>query len=140
MTAPPRCILNAQPPAAVAARHIIGHFLPGAVFGALAEALPDRVIAEGAANIWNLQFTGHDRAESRSPTCGFLCGAPAPTDKDGLHATAFPSGISGVPAEVIEQLDSDLCCANARFAPIRREREIPRRVRPDARGRGAYGP
>ena len=24
--------------------------------------------------------------------------------KDGLHATAFPSGISGVPAEVIEQL------------------------------------
>ncbi|MCC6791211.1 MAG: hydantoinase B/oxoprolinase family protein, partial [Thermomicrobiales bacterium] len=29
VSAPPRSILNAQPPAAVAARHILGHFLPG---------------------------------------------------------------------------------------------------------------
>ncbi len=105
VTAPPRSILNAQPPAAVAARHIIGHFLPGAVFGALAEALPERVIAEGAANIWNLQFTGHDLAERPFTYVWFSCGGTgARPNKDGLHATAFPSGISGVPAEVIEQL------------------------------------
>jgi len=35
----------------------------------------------------------------------FSCGGTgARATKDGLHATAFPSGISGVPAEVIEQL------------------------------------
>ena len=103
--APPRSILNALPPAPVAARHILGHFLPGAVFGALAEALPGRVIAEGASNIWNLQFTGHDLADNPFTYVWFSCGGTgARPNKDGLHATAFPSGIAGVPAEVIEQL------------------------------------
>ena len=46
-SAPPRSILNALPPAAVAARHILGHFLPGAVFGALAKAVPDRSVSYG---------------------------------------------------------------------------------------------
>ncbi|MEA2586979.1 MAG: N-methylhydantoinase [Thermomicrobiales bacterium] len=105
VTAPPRSILNALPPAAVAARHILGHFLPGAVFGALAKAVPDRVIAEGAANIWNLQFTGHDLDDRPFTYVWFSCGGTgARPTKDGLHATAFPSGIAGVPAEVIEQL------------------------------------
>ena len=103
--APPRSILNALPPAPVAARHILGHFLPGAVFGALAQAIPDRVMAEGAANIWNLQFTGYDQAGDPFAYVWFSCGGTgARPTKDGLHATAFPSGISGVPAEVIEQL------------------------------------
>lgn len=105
VSAPPRSILNALPPAPVAARHILGHFLPGAVFGALAEALPNRVIAEGAANIWNLQFTGYDLANDPFTYVWFSCGGTgARPNKDGLHATAFPSGIAGVPAEVIEQL------------------------------------
>ena len=105
VTAPPRCILHALPPAAVGARHIVGHFLPGAVFGALAEAVPDRVMAEGAANIWNLQFTGYDLDDRPFTYVWFSCGGTgARPNKDGLHATAFPSGISGVPAEVIEQL------------------------------------
>jgi N-methylhydantoinase B len=105
VTAPDGCILNAQQPAAVAARHIIGHFLPGAVFGALAKALPEQVIAEGAANIWNLQFTGHDQHDRPFTYVWFSCGGTgARPNKDGIHATAFPSGISGVPAEVIEQL------------------------------------
>jgi N-methylhydantoinase B len=105
VTAPPRSILHALPPAPVAARHILGHFLPGAIFGALSKALPDRVIAEGAANIWNLQFTGRDLKDEPFTYVWFSCGGTgARPTKDGLHATAFPSGISGVPAEVIEQL------------------------------------
>jgi N-methylhydantoinase B len=105
VTAPPRCILNAQRPAPVAARHILGHFLPGVIFGALAEVIPGNVIAEGAANIWNLQFTGHDLAGNPFTYVWFSCGGTgARPTKDGIHATAFPSGISGVPAEVIEQL------------------------------------
>lgn len=105
VTAPERSILNALPPAAVGARHILGHFLPGAIFGALSNAIPDRVMAEGAANIWNLQFMGYDRDNQPFSYVWFSCGGTGalPT-KDGIHATAFPSGISGVPAEVIEQL------------------------------------
>ncbi|CAN5791957.1 hydantoinase B/oxoprolinase family protein [soil metagenome] len=105
VTAPPRSILNALPPAAVGARHILGHFLPGAVFGALANVIPERVMAEGAANIWNLQFMGHDLHDDPFAYVWFSCGGTgARATSDGLHATAFPSGISGVPAEVIEQL------------------------------------
>jgi N-methylhydantoinase B len=63
------------------------------------------VIAEGAANIWNLQFTGHDLDDRPFTYVWFSCGGTgARPTKDGLHATAFPSGIAGVPAEVIEQL------------------------------------
>src|SRR5262249_54369552 len=38
--APPRSILNCEPPAAVAARHLVGHFLPSAIFGALPRLFP----------------------------------------------------------------------------------------------------
>src|SRR5205814_5788104 len=47
ITAPEGSILNVRRPAAVAARHIIGHFLPHAIAGALGQALPARVMAEG---------------------------------------------------------------------------------------------
>lgn len=125
VVAPEGCILNAQKPAPVAARHILGHFLPGVIFGALAEVLPDRVIAEGAANIWNLQFTGHDLAGDPFTYVWFSCGGTgARPTKDGLSATAFPSGIAGVPAEVIEQLSP----------VIMHERSI----RPDSGGPGRY--
>src|SRR6266850_7526547 len=46
ITAPEGSILNVQHPAPVAARHIIGHFLPHVVAGALKEAVPERVMAE----------------------------------------------------------------------------------------------
>ncbi|MEX2314978.1 MAG: hydantoinase B/oxoprolinase family protein [Thermomicrobiales bacterium] len=105
VTAPEYCILNAQHPAPVGARHIIGHFLPGAIFGALAQALPDRVMAEGAANIWINQFSGRDEANDIWTYVWFSAGGTgARPNKDGISAAAFPSGISGVPAEVIESL------------------------------------
>jgi N-methylhydantoinase B len=103
--APPGCILNAQHPAPVGARHIIGHFLPGAIFGALSHALPGNVMAEGAANIWINQFSGRDEGNGIWTYVWFSAGGTgARPTKDGISATAFPSGISGVPAEVIESL------------------------------------
>ncbi len=62
ITAPTGSILNVQRPAAVAARHIVGHFLPHVIAGALGQALPDRVMAEGSANIWGIQVSGKDLA------------------------------------------------------------------------------
>lgn len=105
VTAPPGCLLNAQHPAALNARHIIGHFLPGVVFGALAEVVPDRAMAEGAANIWAVQITGRDAAGKLWTYPWFSCGGTgARPNKDGLHTAAFPSGIMGVPVEIIETL------------------------------------
>ena len=125
VTAPPGCILHALPPAPVAARHILGHFLPGVVFGALANVMPERVLAEGAANIWNLQFTGYDLQDDPFTYVWFSCGGTgARPTKDGLHATAFPSGIAGVPAEVIEQLSPVVVWE--------------RSIRPDSGGPGRY--
>src|SRR5262245_34345899 len=105
ITAPAGCILNAQPPAPVALRHVIGHLLPHAVAGALKAARPDHVMAEGSANIWGIQVAGKDAADRPFTYVFFTSGGTGgrPT-KDGLNATAFPSGVLGTPAEVIETL------------------------------------
>jgi N-methylhydantoinase B len=100
-TAPEGSILNPRFPAAVAARHIVGHFLPHAVLGALARIVPDRVIAEGAGNIWMTTVRGQGR--NRFITVLFAAGGMgARPTKDGLSATSFPSGIATAPAEVVE--------------------------------------
>ena len=125
ISAPPGCILNCEFPAPVGGRHIIGHFLSTAVFGALSQAVPDRVLADGAANIWITQFTGRDAA-GKSFTYVFFSsgGMGARPDKDGISATAFPSGIQGVPAEIIENV-----------SPLLMEQ---RALVPDSGGPGRY--
>src|SRR5579863_4357412 len=52
ISAPEGSILNCVEPAAVASRHLVGHFLPGVIFGALAKAMPGRLMAGGADPIW----------------------------------------------------------------------------------------
>jgi N-methylhydantoinase B len=107
VTAPPGCILNAQHPAPVAARHLIGHFLPGLIFGALARAMPDRVMADGADSIWITMFRGKRPTPAQDPYTFMLfqCGGTgARPSKDGLNNVGFPSGVAGVPAEVMESL------------------------------------
>src|ERR671911_722435 len=105
VTAPEGCILNAAHPAPVGARHIIGHFLPGLIHGALAQAVPDRVLTQGADSLWNTQITGQ-KTDGEPFTYVFFSGGGmgARPESDGLSATAFPSGIRGVPAEVIESI------------------------------------
>lgn len=126
VTAPEDCILNAPYPCAIGGRHLVGHFLPTAVFGALADALPGRVIAPGADALWDTQIFGLDpRTGKRFTYVWFSTGGTgALATKDGLSATAFPSGIAGVPVEVIETL-----------APILVKR---RELRPDSGGAGTF--
>ena len=101
VSAPEGSVLNPRFPAAVAARHIVGHFLPHAVFGALVEILPDRVLAEGAGNIWMTTVRGME--EDRFITVVFAAGGTGTRpSKDGLSATSFPSGIATAPVELIE--------------------------------------
>src|SRR5581483_302337 len=103
VTAPEGCILNAVKPAALAARHVVGHLTPIALFGALSQVIPDRLMAEGSASILVIQTRGRD-ARNR-PFTFFQTsagGTGARSTKDGLDNTGFPSGVAGVPAEVIE--------------------------------------
>jgi N-methylhydantoinase B len=101
VTAPEGSIFNPRFPAAVAGRQIAGHFIPHAVFGALAPVLPGQVIAEGSGGIWLTTVRG--RGRDRFVTVFFAAGGMgARPNKDGLSATAFPSGVASSPAEVIE--------------------------------------
>ena len=103
--APRGCILNAEFPCAVGARHLIGHFLSQPLFGALTQAIPDRVIADGSAGLWNTQLEGRMRSGEVFAYIFFSAGGMgARPTADGLSATAFPSGIKGVPAESIESV------------------------------------
>ena len=116
VTAPRGSILNAQPPAAVGSRHIIGHFLPGVIFAALAPALPGRLLAGGADSVWLSVIRGRlrtnpcDKVSQGSEGEWFSLslfqagGSGARATKDGLSATGFPTGVAGVPVEVIETL------------------------------------
>ena len=105
VTAPEGTILNCREPAAVASRHIIGHFLPGVIFGALAPAMPGRLMAGGAEPIWITMWRGRWPSDESFTFTLFQCGgAGARAAKDGLNATGFPSGVAGVPAEVVESL------------------------------------
>jgi N-methylhydantoinase B len=106
VSAPRGSILNCEEPAAVASRHLIGHFLPGVIFGALAQALPEQLMAGGAEPIWITIWRGQWPASTEPFTFSlFQCGGMgARAIKDGLSATGFPSGVAGVPAEVVESL------------------------------------
>ena len=125
VTAPEGSILNAQHPAPVGGRHIIGHFLPGLVHGALAKVVPERVLAQGADSLWNTQITGQ-KTDGEPFTYVFFSGGGmgARPESDGLSATAFPSGIRGVPAEVIESI-----------SPVVMHK---RELRPDSEGAGRH--
>ncbi len=105
--APLGSILNAPYPAAVCARHIIGQMLPDVVFGCLEKAIPDKVPAEGASCLWNITFRGKtDRGANNNllfaVTAVVNGGTGARPNKDGLSATAYPSGVRGTPVEINE--------------------------------------
>ena len=104
--APEGCIVHAIPPSPVGGRHLVGHFVPSVVMGALADLVPDRVMAPGFDGLWDTHLAGVDRKSGRhfSFTWFSAGGTGAVDGQDGLSATAYPSGIAGVPVEVIESL------------------------------------
>ncbi len=116
VSAPAGCILNALHPAPVTARHVVGQLLPDVVFGALRQARPDRVPAEGASSLWNLQLVGGEilPGASAEDAAALQRGRPfniisfstggtgARPGKDGLSVTAYPSGVRNVSLEILE--------------------------------------
>ncbi|MEM9147880.1 MAG: hydantoinase B/oxoprolinase family protein [Pseudomonadota bacterium] len=129
VTGPPGCILNAQPPAPVAMRHTLGQMTPDLVLGCLAQALPDRVPAEGASCMYDLPLR-HVPEAVQTGGRAFAVelvhngGTGARPYADGLSATAYPSGVFGSQVEITEAV-----------APVTIWR---RELRADSGGAGRY--
>ena len=105
VTAPEGSILNCTAPAPVAARHLVGHFLPGLILGALGQASEGRALAESSDSLWITVWRGQDRdAEPFNLTLFQSGGMGARDGKDGLSATGFPAAVASVPTEVLESL------------------------------------
>jgi N-methylhydantoinase B len=111
VSAPEGSILNAPRPCAVAIRHVIGHMLPDVVFGCLHQALAEGAPAEGASALWIPQLRGgHGVSDTFAGGTPFDVlsfhsgGTGARPTKDGLSATAFPSGVRSVPTEIVESI------------------------------------
>ncbi len=109
VSAPPGVILNAVEPDPVAVRHVLGHFVTDLCLGAIAQALPDTVPAEGAGALWNFQASARSADPSAAlPPVELLMfnsgGSGARPTLDGLTATAFPSGVRTMSVEATEQI------------------------------------
>ena len=109
ISAPEGCILAAKRPAPVSVRHVMGHLVPDVVLGALHQALPDTVPAEGASALWNIQISARaSDPGSNLPNREVLMfnsgGTGARPLHDGLSATAFPSGVSTMSVEATEHV------------------------------------
>jgi N-methylhydantoinase B len=126
ISSPEGTVLNAVYPASVCARHIIGQMLPDVVFGCLEKAIPNLTPAEGASCLWNLTFRGvqKDNKSIFAITAVTNGGTGARPSKDGLSATAYPSGVKGTPIEINE--------AVAPLLFLRKE------FKPGSGGRGEY--
>ncbi len=102
----PENILNAPRPAPVSLRHVFGHMVPDLVLGALAQALPGRILAEGAGALWNIHMSVRPVAGGTGRRAEILMfnsgGMGARPEQDGLSATAFPSGVMTMPIEATE--------------------------------------
>jgi N-methylhydantoinase B len=124
ISAPVGCLLNAVPPAPSAGRHVIGHFIPPLIFGALAEVVPDRVMAgSGLIDFITLQGRRPDGSGMTTTFCA-AGGFGALNDLDGQPTTPGSSNMGGMSAELFEP-ESGLTV----------ERKS---LRPDSGGAGAY--
>jgi N-methylhydantoinase B len=123
-SAPEDCILNAQPPAPTAGRHSVGHFIVPLVFGALVDAVPEKVQADvGMMNIFHLYGRRWDGAGiatlfMTAGGCGALDGM------DGASATPAPSNMFVMSNEAWENFSSMTVAKRA--------------LRPDSGGSGKY--
>ena len=106
VTAPERSILNPVYPAPVSARQLTGHLLAGAIYKALAQVIPEKIIAEcGGAPTMRALFSGlkHD-GDSFSQVLFASGGMGACPHKDGMSATAFPTNVGAGSIEAYESV------------------------------------
>ncbi|MFT5115070.1 MAG: N-methylhydantoinase B [Parasphingorhabdus sp.] len=130
LNVPKGSIINANDPAPVSMRHMIGQMLPDVMLGCLHQALPGKVPAESVACMWNLPLRSTATASIEGKTTAFSTdpthngGTGARAEKDGLSATCYPSGVWGSQIESTEATE-----------PLR---YLRRELRPDSGGPGRF--
>jgi N-methylhydantoinase B len=104
--APLGSILNPRYPAPCNARQLTGHLLTGAIYACLAQAVPDKIIADcGSAPTLRSLYSGVDRSGARFSQILFASGGMgASVFGDGLPTTAFPTNSGAGSIEAFESL------------------------------------
>ena len=109
LVAPEGTVVNCRFPAAVAARMQIGHFMTEIVYRALAQALPDRIVAGSGGTPATMQvFYGRRRGGEPFHTVLIRGGGlGAGAARDGEGSFIFPANGANTPVEILES-DSPL--------------------------------
>lgn len=104
LKAPEGSVVNCRFPAAVAARMQIGHFMTEIIYRAMAEALPDRVIAGSGGTPATMNVFYGKRGEG-SPWHSVIIrggGMGASSSNDGYYDFIFPANGANTPVEIFE--------------------------------------
>lgn len=104
MKAPEGTVVNCRFPAAVAARMQIGHFLTEIIYRALADAVPDRVIAASGGTPATMNVFYGRRADKKPWHSVIIRGGGmgASARSDGHHVAIFPANGANTPIEIFE--------------------------------------
>ncbi len=118
VSAPEGCLLNARVPAPVWGRHLSGHYVPPAIFGALAPVLHERVPAESGSPLWNVYFSGQRPSGQGNFVKMFFMngGHGARPNGDGPGCLSFPSNVANQPIEAFEH-QAPLLALEKAFVP-----------------------
>jgi len=104
MKAPEGSVVNCRFPAAVAARMQIGHFITEIIYRAMAEALPDRVIAASGGTPATMNVF-YGRRNDDTPWHAVIIrggGMGASSRNDGYYDYIFPANGANTPVEIFE--------------------------------------
>ena len=103
VSAPEGTILSARHPAPLGGRLLVSMYIQCAMFRALADAVPDRILADCAAPAWTPVVQGVNQHGQRFVDIVFLNGGlGARPSRDGVDVLGFPGNLSGTLVEVFE--------------------------------------
>jgi N-methylhydantoinase B len=104
LQAPPGSVVNCRFPAAVAARMQIGHFMTEIIYRALAEALPEQVIAAsgGTPAAMNVFYGRYRNGRPWHSVIIRGGGMGAGAHRDGQGCFIFPANGANTPVEILE--------------------------------------
>jgi N-methylhydantoinase B len=102
--APEGSILNCTFPVAVTGRTSIGHLLTEVIFQALAEAVPDKILAEGGSSpAWWKVISGRKKDGGKFSETLLISGGMGGSQRyDGRSCAPFPQNCSNEPVEILE--------------------------------------
>ena len=118
MTVPEGTCLNPRFPAAVRFRTSLVYYVVEAIFGALAQAIPHKVMApSGTYPLWLANLAGQfDDGAPFVMHFNAQGGTGARRDRDGVSTLVFPPNVASTPVELLE-VEAPLLCEKKALVP-----------------------